>query len=58
MRLTIGILTGITLAWCAAAIYRPAIRWAFTDQPVTPAGHAPKYRTWVGGEMTEGPWDA
>lgn len=56
MKLTLGILAGISIAWATAAIYRPAIRWAFNDQPVTPTGHAPKFRTWAGGVMTEGPW--
>lgn len=56
MKLTLGILAGISIAWATAVIYQPAIRWAFTDQPVTPTGHAPKFRTWDRGEMTEGLW--
>lgn len=56
MKLTLGILAGISIAWATAAIYQPAIRWAFADQPVTPADWKPKYRISQGGVMTEGEW--
>lgn len=57
MRLTLGLLAGITLAWAAAAIYRPTIRWAFNDTPPTHPDCKPRYRTWHNGTMTEGPWE-
>lgn len=56
MKLTLGMLAGITLAWCAAAIYRPTIAWTLTRIP--PDGTStPRYRTWHNGAITEGPWE-
>lgn len=50
MKLTIGILAGMTIAWAAAAIYRPAIAWTFTRiPPATPDGWTPRHRTWQNG---------
>lgn len=57
MKLTLGVRTGMTIAWAAAAIYRPTIAWTFTRiPPATPEGWAPRYRTWDHGVMTEGEW--
>ena len=57
MRLTLGLLAGITLAWAAAAIYRPTIYRAFHDTPATPTDHNPRFSTWHHGVRTEGPWE-
>lgn len=57
MKLTLGILAGITLTWAAAAIWKPTIYRAFNDAPVTPADHAPRFSTWQHGVRTEGAWE-
>lgn len=51
MRTFTGILIGITLTWCATAIYRPALHWAFTRIPPD-ANPTPRYRTWRAGIET------
>ena len=57
MRLTLGLLAGITLAWAAAAIWKPTIYRAFHDTPATPTDHNPRFSTWHHGVRTEGPWE-
>lgn len=57
MKLTLGILTGITIAWCAAAIWKPTLRLMFSDEPATHPDCQPRYRTWHDGIRTEGPWE-
>lgn len=49
MRTLASIGIGITIAWAAAAIWKPTIRWAFNDQPATPDDWAPRHRTWQNG---------
>lgn len=57
MRLALGLLAGITLAWCTAAIWKPTLALMFTDEPATHPDCTPRYRTWHNGVMTEGPWE-
>lgn len=56
MRVTLGILAGITIACAAAAIYRHTLALMFTDEPATHPDSQPRYRTWHHGVMTESEW--
>lgn len=57
MKLTLGVLAGITIAWCAAAIWQPTLGLMFGDEPATHPDCKPRYRTWHHGVMTEGAWE-
>lgn len=57
MKTILAVLAGISLTLAAVAIWQPSLAWIFTRIP--PATHpdcAPRYLTWHGGVMTEGPW--
>lgn len=57
MRATLGIITAITLGILAYTLRQPTLDALFSrDQPATPDGHQPKYRSCHHGEWTEGPW--
>jgi hypothetical protein len=56
MRTILGVAAGITLSILAYTIWQPAILWTLTRiPPATPAGWAPKHRTWHNGVLMEEP---
>ena len=54
--LTAVIITGTALILWHIAGDRWLTWLLYRIPPVTPAGHAPRYRTWHNGTVTEGPW--
>lgn len=57
MKLTLGIVAGITATMLAWILWKPALAWTFTHNlpPTHPNSHT-RYRTWHHGTATEGPW--
>lgn len=59
MKISLGIVAGITLTILAYAMKQPTLDMIFyQDQPRDPEGHEPKMRTCHDGTWTDGPWNA
>lgn len=57
MKVSLGIIAGITLSFVVYAMKQPTLGALFyRDQPGTPVGHQHKYRTCHEGVWTEGGW--
>lgn len=56
MKLTLGILAGISITLAGVSIWPDFIGWVFSDQPATDPACKPRFYTWHNGERTEGAW--
>lgn len=57
MKVSLGIVAGISLSILAFVLWQPTIRWTFMhNEPETDPTCTPRFRSWHNGLMTEGAW--
>lgn len=56
MKLTLGILAGISITLAGVSIWPDFIGWVFSDEPATHPDCKPRYWTSSHGVITRGEW--